>query len=139
MQIQLVTDAPLKYFIVDDFLPKDLAEEMIDEVVRLRSTMKPGRMRIQKQGKFVKEFKAIIRRTSTASSIRSTSRSETSRPSSAISTDCFSRSLWSQRFANPEICCSAICFFDQTSIRLTWRRTATGTTTKSTSICRRAS
>ena len=56
MQIQLVDDAPLKYFIVDEFLPKDLAEAMIDEVVQLRSTMKPGRMRVQKQGKFVKEY-----------------------------------------------------------------------------------
>lgn len=56
MQIQLVDDAPLKYFIIDEFLPKDLADAMIDEVVRLRSTMKPGKMRVQKQGKFVKEY-----------------------------------------------------------------------------------
>jgi Rps23 Pro-64 3,4-dihydroxylase Tpa1-like proline 4-hydroxylase len=56
MKIQLIQDAPLKYFIVDDFIPPDLAEAMIDEAVQLRSTMKPGRMRVQKQGKFVKEY-----------------------------------------------------------------------------------
>ena len=56
MKIQLIDDAPLKYFIVDEFIPLDLAEAMIDEAVQLRSTMKPGRMRVQKQGKFVKEY-----------------------------------------------------------------------------------
>lgn len=56
MEIQRIDDAPLKYFIIDEFIPKPLADEMIDEVVRLRSVMKPGKMRVQQKGKFVKEY-----------------------------------------------------------------------------------
>jgi Rps23 Pro-64 3,4-dihydroxylase Tpa1-like proline 4-hydroxylase len=56
MDIQLVTDAPLKYFVIDDFIPESIADAMIDEVVSLKAMMKPGRMRIQQKGKFVKEY-----------------------------------------------------------------------------------
>ena len=56
MKIQFVTDTPLKYFVVDDFIPKPIADAMIDEVVQLRAVMTPGKMRVHKQGKFVKEY-----------------------------------------------------------------------------------
>ena len=56
MKIQIVADAPLKYIVVDEFLPKQLADAMIDEIVSLRPTMQPGKMRIQEKGKFVKEY-----------------------------------------------------------------------------------
>ena len=56
MKIQIVKDAPLKYLIVDEFIPKQLADAMIEEVVRLRPVMQEGKMRIQEKGKFVKEY-----------------------------------------------------------------------------------
>ncbi len=55
MRIQRV-DRPMKYFIVDDFIPTPLADAMIEEVVRLRPVMQPGMMRThQKGGQFVGE------------------------------------------------------------------------------------
>ncbi len=56
MRIQRIDDGPLKYFIVDEFLPKPLADAMIEEIVQLRTVMQPGKMRIQEKGKFVKEY-----------------------------------------------------------------------------------
>jgi len=50
MNIELVTDAPLKYFVVDDFLSPELAGQMIDEICRLREQLQPGRMRDQRRG-----------------------------------------------------------------------------------------
>lgn len=55
MRIQRV-DRPLKYFIVDDFMSPELSEAMIDEIVRLRPLMQPGKMRTHDRGgKFVGE------------------------------------------------------------------------------------